>query len=146
MTAEQTAGTLAAGADCAAAAAAVRPALVALAHSAPAPAERGYAGPLAVPGAGGGSPCAVLALILPGDARYVAYRYEAIDGWGGGDCVADQPCAVGQAHWQGHPWIERGERTVVWSVFLNTSPERARRARLTAYFRPGPGWEQAAAP
>jgi len=120
-------------------AAAVRPGLVALARSTPPAAERGYAGPVAAP-VPAGSACAVVAIVLPADARYFAYRYEALDGWGGGDCVADQPCSIGEAHWLGHPTIERGERTVVWATFANASRDRARRARLTAYFRPSAAW------
>ncbi len=119
----------------------MRPALQALARSAPSAAERGYAGPVAVPmPAGSPRSCGVVAIVLPSDARFVGYRYEAIDGWGGGDCIAGQPCQIGGAQWEGHPLIERGERTVVWGVFANGSPDRARRGRLTAYFRPGPGW------
>jgi hypothetical protein len=82
----------------------------------------------------------VVAVVLPADARFVGYRYEALDGWGGGDCVADQPCTIGDSRWLGHPTIERGERTVIWATFANASRDRARRARLTAYFRPGPSW------
>ncbi|HEV8239003.1 MAG TPA: hypothetical protein VGS57_06515 [Thermoanaerobaculia bacterium] len=120
-------------------AAAVRPGLQALARSAPSAAESGYAGPVTAP-VPAGSSCAVVAIVLPGDARFVGYRYEAVDGWGGGDCVAEQPCTIGDSHWQGHPVIERGQRTVIWSVFVNSSRDRARRGRLTTYFRPGPSW------
>jgi hypothetical protein len=81
-----------------------------------------------------------VALVLPADARFVGYRYEALDGWGGGDCVADKVCAVGDGHWLGHPTIDTGARTVVWGVFANASAERTRRARLTVYFRPGQGF------
>jgi hypothetical protein len=119
----------------------VRPALQALARTAPTAAERGYAGPVSVPlPSGSPASCAVVAIVLPADARFVGYRYEAVDGWGGGDCLAGQPCAISGAQWEGHPTIERGERTVVWSVFANASPERTRRGRLTAYFRPAPEW------
>jgi hypothetical protein len=140
-TGEQAAAALATGVDCGAIAAAARPGLTALAHSAPQPAERGYAGPVVAP-VPAGSPCSVVAIVLPGDARYVGYRYEAVDGWGGGDCVAEKPCAIGSGHWLGHPTIERGQRIVVWAVYVNQSAERSRRARLTAYFRPGATFAQ----
>jgi hypothetical protein len=83
-----------------------------------------------------------LSAVLPSGARFVGYRYEALDGWGGGDCVADQPCTVGRARWQGHPRVERGPAgTTVIGTFVNHAPDRERRARLTAYFRPASGWQ-----
>ncbi|HXT50187.1 MAG TPA: hypothetical protein VN811_04050 [Thermoanaerobaculia bacterium] len=120
-------------------AAAVRPGLRALAFSAPSAAEAGYAGPVTAP-VPAGSACAVVAIVLPADARFIGYRYEALDGWGSGDCVADQPCTIGESRWLAHPTIERGERTVIWATFANASRDRARRARLTAYFRPSTAW------
>ncbi len=140
MTAEQIAAAAVGGDACAAMAATVRPAFTALARSVP-PAEVGYVGPVSVaPSAATPGGCTVVALTLPADARFVGYRYEAADGWGSGDCVADQPCAVGDAHWLGHPTIERGARTVIWGVFVNGSAERVRRARISAYFQPAAGW------
>jgi hypothetical protein len=79
---------------------------------------------------------------LPRSARFVGYRYEVLDGWGGGDCVGDQECAVGQARWLGHPRVERaGAATTVGATFENRSADRERRARLTVYFRPTAGWK-----
>jgi hypothetical protein len=84
----------------------------------------------------------VVRVTLPGGARFTGYRYEAFDGWGGGDCVADQPCKVGDAHWQGHPATTRdGDRTTLAGTFVNASPARERRARLTAFFQPPRGWK-----
>jgi hypothetical protein len=133
------AAPLVAGVDCNTVASAVKPALAALAQTTPA-AERGYAGPVEVPAVGASGSCAVVAIVLPGDAKFIGYRYEAADGWGSGDCLGDQPCKVGQGRWLGHPTIEKGERTIVWGVFVNGSPDRVRRARLTGYFRPGSRW------
>ena len=87
------------------------------------------------------SPCGIAAVVLPAGAKFIGYRYEAVDARGAGECVADQECSIGAARWQGHPRFERGaQRTVVWSVFENRSPERLRQARLTVYFVPPAGW------
>jgi hypothetical protein len=132
------------------------------------PAFRGYAGPLLDPTSGRvvaiaapaalaaaeellapfsapSAPCQVLAVVLPKGARFRGYAYDVSDASAAGTCVGDQPCDVGQAHWGGHPAIEKcSEGTLVYAVFENASPSRERRARLTVYFLPpASGWPPA---
>jgi len=85
---------------------------------------------------------AAVVVALPPGARFTGYRYEAVDGWGGGDCVADQPCVIADARWQGHPSIDRASgTTTLTGTFTNASTSRERRARLTAFFHPAAGWK-----
>jgi hypothetical protein len=133
--------------DCSGTAAGAAGALAAFA-GAPAVQDAAFAGPLTAL-VGEGEPtaaCGAVAVVIPSGARYVGYRFEAIDGAGSGVCAADRPCSLPQARWQGHPKVERGgERTVIWGVFANGSAERDRRARLTVYFVPPADWQPPAA-
>jgi hypothetical protein len=129
--------------DCAALGAASQPALASFVGAAPSE-EAGFAGPLsALVGEGEPTPsCGVVGVVLPAGARYVGYRYAAVDSGGTGLCVADKPCSLPQARWVGHPKVELGAgRTVIWGVFANNATDRDRRARLTVYFVPAEGWE-----
>lgn len=161
-----TAAPATAGARCAVATAAEK-AMKTLAGAAE-PASRDYAGPLRDPGLGrvvaiaspaavaaaedllgpflaAQAPCRVLAVVLPKGARFHGYAYEVSDASAAGTCVGDQPCDIGQAHWAGHPAIEKGaEWTLVYAIFENGSPSRERRARLIVYFLPpSSGWPAA---
>ncbi|HEX2165202.1 MAG TPA: hypothetical protein VHM02_14755, partial [Thermoanaerobaculia bacterium] len=86
----------------------------------------------------GGEGCQVLGVVLPAGATYRGYRYEAEGGAGSGRCYAGDPCPVDGALWPDRPAIRPLDdgSTLVYGLFLNTSPERARRARLTVYYRP----------
>ncbi len=84
-----------------------------------------------------GQPCRLLAVVLPKAARFRGVRLEAADLSGVGDCLAGDDCPVGGANWLGEPRVDRQPNaTVVWSLFVNQSPRRERRARLTVYFAP----------
>jgi hypothetical protein len=86
--------------------------------------------------------CRLMAVSLPRSAKFTGFRFEAADDRGQADCVGDQDCPVGESRFLGNPGIERGaEVTVVWAVFENSSAERQRRARFTAYFVPASGWK-----
>ena len=88
-----------------------------------------------------GAGCRILAVALPTGARFSGFRFEAFDGTDGGDCVAGQPCPIGEANWLANPKIIRGAgRTIVWSVFHNEAAGRERLARFTAYFVPPTSW------
>jgi hypothetical protein len=94
------------------------------------------------------SGCRLVAVVLPAGARFVRYRYEAQDDPGGvesaspGECAADQDCPIGEARWLGHASVVRSPQgTMVYGIFENRSPARPRRARMTAYFTPAPGWK-----
>ena len=88
--------------------------------------------------------CRILAVALPAGARFSGFRFEAFDGTDGGDCVAGQPCAIGEADWLANPKIIRGaQRTIVWSVFRNGAVGRQRLARFTTYFVPPASWRPA---
>lgn len=91
------------------------------------------------------SGCRILAVALPAGSRFRGFRFEAFDGTEGGDCVAGQPCPIGEADWLLNPKIIRGaQRTLVWSVFSNQAAGRQRLARFTAYFVPPAGWRPGA--
>jgi len=96
---------------------------------------RGEVEPLLAPYLDPAAPCQVLAVVLPARARYMGYAYAATDASGGGACVGDEPCDIGLAAWAAHPVIRKGEGfTVLYGIFINRSPNRERRAALTAYF------------
>ncbi len=82
--------------------------------------------------------CQVLAVVLAPGSRYAGYAYEANDAVGGGSCVGSEECEVGAARWIGHPVLQTTPKgTVLYGAFVNRSPDRARRAKLIVYFRPG---------
>ena len=42
---------------------------------------------------------------------------------------------MGRARWIGQPRVSREPNAnVIWGLFVNEAPDRARRARLTVYF------------
>lgn len=87
-------------------------------------------------------PCQDFIAILPSDARFVGFRFEAVDNGGGGDCFGVMPCSIGEARWMANPEIERlGSMTVIHASFLNESMSRARRGRLIVLFVPARGWQ-----
>jgi len=106
------------------------------------PFDAGTAGSAALaPFLEAGAACRLLALELPPGAQYVGYRYEAADGSGSGDCQEGQDCPIGGCRFPAHAAIvHRGASTVIWALFDNRDPQRGRRARMIAYFRPAPGW------
>lgn len=98
-------------------------------------AVRGEVQPLLVPYVSPSSPCQLLAVVLPATARYSGYAYGASDASASGACVGNEDCDIGLSRWTSHPVIVRGEGyTVLWGLFANRSPNRERRAALTAYF------------
>jgi hypothetical protein len=139
---EETAAANAGPLDCAAVGAAAQAALATVATTS-GMAPSGYAGPVAT--LTGGQPpassCRVVAVVIPADAEYIAYRYEVYEGDKRGDCAADQPCTTPQARWHGQPHVERGQRTVIWGVFENLSAQHERRGRLVVMFTPASGWK-----
>ncbi len=85
--------------------------------------------------------CQVVGILLPRDARFVGFQYEAADLSARGGCLPEQPCDIGDARWRGNPVIHRHDHgTFVYGVFENLSPERPREANLKVYFRPPRGW------
>ena len=85
--------------------------------------------------------CQVVGILLPRDARFVGFQYEAADLSTRGGCLPEQPCDIGDARWRGNPVIHRHDHgTFVYGVFENLSPERRREANLKVYFRPPRGW------
>lgn len=85
--------------------------------------------------------CQVVGILLPADARFVGFQYEAADLGSRGGCLPEQPCEVGDARWRGNPTIHRHDHgTLVYGVFENLSPDRKREANLKVYFRPPRGW------
>lgn len=79
--------------------------------------------------------CRIVAAVIPKAGRFRGLRMEAADGSGVGDCQADRPCPVGRARWIGQPRVSReSSSNVIWGLFVNEAPDRARRARLTVYF------------
>lgn len=135
---------------------AVRDALRRLAQEAE-PSLAGYAGPLIDPVSGTvtaaaglaaqtasaslapyldpAAPCQLLAVVLPREARYRGYGYDASDAERSGSCVGGEECEIGACAWTSHPVVETGPGgTIVFALFQNRSPDRERRARLTVYF------------
>ena len=85
--------------------------------------------------------CQVVGILLPRDARFVGFQYEAADLSTRGGCLPEQPCDIGDARWRGNPVIHRHDHgTFVYGVFENLSLERRREANLKVYFRPPRGW------
>jgi hypothetical protein len=85
----------------------------------------------------GGSSCGVVAAVLPRAGRFVGFQYGAADDHGGGRCLPEEECEIGQGRWQGSPEIVRGPNaTVVYGIFQNLSVGRERRAELSVFFRP----------
>ena len=81
------------------------------------------------------SACRIVAAVIPKAGRFRGVRMEAADASGVGDCQADRPCPVGRARWIGQPRVAREpSANVIWGLFVNEAPDRARRARLTVYF------------
>jgi hypothetical protein len=87
--------------------------------------------------------CRIVAAVIPKAARFRGLRMEAADASGIGDCQANQPCPVGRARWLGQPRVAREpSANVIWGLFANEAPDRARRARLTIYFAaPNRAWK-----
>ena len=48
-----------------------------------------------------------------------------------------------RAYWVGQPRVAREpSANVIWGIFVNEAPDRARRARLTVYFAaPSRAWD-----
>ena len=85
--------------------------------------------------------CQVVGILLPKDAKFVGFQYEAADLGARRGCFPDQPCEIGEARWQGNPVIHRHDHgTLVYGVFENLSSEARREANLKVYFRPPRGW------
>lgn len=101
--------------------------------SGPQPLEGGGLGPST-----GGEGCQVLGVVLPPGVTYRGYRYEVEGGAGAGRCYAGDECPVPGAAWPERPTIRPLDdgSTLVYGLFRNTAPDRARRARLTVYYRP----------
>lgn len=86
---------------------------------------------------GGTSPCQIVGLVLPKEVRFSRVTYAASDHQGTGACAPGQICSIGDAAWIGSARVERGRSaTVIYGLFENRSTEKARRAYLTAYYRP----------
>ncbi len=87
--------------------------------------------------------CRIVAAVIPKAGRFRGLRMEAADASGVGDCQADRPCPVGRARWLGQPRVSREpSANVIWGLFVNEAPDRARRARLTVDFAaPHRAWE-----
>ena len=87
--------------------------------------------------------CRIVAAVIPKAGRFRGLRMEAADASGIGDCQADRPCPVGRARWLGQPRVSREpSANVIWGLFVNEAPDRARRARLTVYFAaPNRAWD-----
>jgi hypothetical protein len=85
-----------------------------------------------------GQGCQALGVLLPAGATYRGYRYEVEGGDAAGRCYAGDDCPVPGAVWPERPVIRRLDdgTTLVYGLFRNTSPDRARRARLSVYYRP----------
>ncbi|HEX6203841.1 MAG TPA: hypothetical protein VF100_12625, partial [Thermoanaerobaculia bacterium] len=85
-----------------------------------------------------GQGCQVLGVLLPPGATHRGYRYEVESGDAAGRCYAGEECPVPGAAWPERPVIRQLDdgSTLVYGLFRNSSPERARRARLTVYYRP----------
>lgn len=84
----------------------------------------------------GDEPCEVVAVVLPPGAKYTGYSYGARDSLDRGACISGNDCQIGAARWVGDPVVEKGaHRTVVYGYFENHSPEEARFAELTVYFK-----------
>jgi hypothetical protein len=115
----------------------------------------GYAGPLegarglldgetasaldaALAGLPGG--CAAAAVVLPRNARFSAFQYEASAGGPLAPCLPDQPCEGAAARWHGPPHLERGANaTLAFGLFHSDAPTAG---YLTVYFQAAtPGWE-----
>jgi len=115
----------------------------------------GYAGPLegarglldgetasaldaALAGLPGG--CVAAAVVLPRNARFSAFQYEASAGGALALCLPDQPCEGAAARWHGPPHLERGANaTVAFGLFHSDIPTAG---YLTVYFQAAtPGWE-----
>jgi hypothetical protein len=97
-------------------------------------------------GAAEGS-CAVVVAVLPQEARYLGYRFDASDETGAGDCLAGDDCPIGQARWLEHPGLLRtGSLQIVYGAFENRHPQRQRTARLTVYYRARPAWAPTPSP
>jgi hypothetical protein len=80
--------------------------------------------------------CRVLAVLLPNDTELAGFRYEVRDVDGVADCLPGQECPQAAARWPGNPGrIELAGRTLIWTLFLNESPDRQRHPRLTVYLR-----------
>ena len=87
------------------------------------------------------SPCQSVVAILPIGARFVGFRFEALDESGSGDCFGDGECSIGNARWLENPLIERTQTlTIIHTTFLNESKTRERRARLVVLFVPPADW------
>ncbi len=85
--------------------------------------------------------CQVVGILLPKDAKFVGFQYEAADLGARGGCFPDQPCEIGEARWQGNPVIHRHDHgMLVYGVFENLSSDARREADLKVYFRPPRGW------
>ena len=84
------------------------------------------------------SSCQALVAVLPADARFTGYTYEASDAFGSGACAAGEECAIGACSWIGEPTeVHTAGPTLVYGVFKNASQGRERLAKLTVYFAPG---------
>ncbi|MGB5889464.1 MAG: carboxypeptidase regulatory-like domain-containing protein [Thermoanaerobaculia bacterium] len=85
----------------------------------------------------GASSCGVVAAVLPRAGRFVGFQYGAADDQGGGRCLPEEECEIGQGRWFGSPEIVRGPNaTVLYGIFQNLSVGRERRAELSVFFRP----------
>jgi hypothetical protein len=99
------------------------------------PQARASVEPILAPFLDPAAPCQLLAVVLPREARYKGYGYEASDADRGGSCVGGEECEIGACAWISHPIVERTESALfVFALFQNRSPDRERRARLTVYF------------
>jgi len=63
----------------------------------------------------------------------VGFRFEAWDAEDGGDCLAGEPCPIGEARWPTVPGIASGENATVIYAWFENQASRPRWARLTAY-------------
>jgi hypothetical protein len=84
--------------------------------------------------------CSLAAVVLPRNARFSAFQYEASAGGPPVPCLPDQPCEGSAARWSGPPRLERGANsTVAYGLFGSAAPAAG---YLTVYFSPAtPGWE-----
>jgi hypothetical protein len=82
--------------------------------------------------------CQLVGVVLPPGARYRGYRYGAQGGSGAGRCFPGDECPVAGAVWPDRPVIRPldGGATMVYGVFRNASPDRARRAGISVYYVP----------
>ncbi|MEZ5332323.1 MAG: hypothetical protein R2991_09790 [Thermoanaerobaculia bacterium] len=84
--------------------------------------------------------CHAAAVVLPRNARFSAFQYEASAGAPPAPCLPDQPCEGLAARWHGAPHLQRGANATVAFGLFDSDVGAA--GYLTVYFHSAnPGWE-----